>query len=152
MQPRVQVELRKTKRAMSFVSSSIDMTMGGNMRIAAFHLNTVISMQLEPWTLCHLCVTPARAPCGQWCTWCEESISHLQGDAVPCLLFSSDLKLAVERLNESRSVWLRLLPDWAIARLSRVAVERALEDMQAAVADALVGEYEDWSSSAVPIG
>jgi len=75
-------------------------------------------------------------------TWVEESIKHLQGDCVPCLLLKSQLRAGLE-LHAAGSRWLRLLPSSLLLTLSRRAVAAALHEMQSAIAGAMLSEYED---------
>ena len=81
-----------------------------------------------------------------WCTWVEDSIQHLQGNTVPCLLLKTQLRLHVQQVKREGSSWLlRAMPNQLLMYFGRRALTRKLAALEDAVAGALVGGYEEWS-------
>mmetsp|Transcript_30268 Transcript_30268/g.77132 ORF Transcript_30268/g.77132 Transcript_30268/m.77132 type:complete len:271 (-) Transcript_30268:371-1183(-) len=81
-----------------------------------------------------------------WCTWWEEGLPHLQGNAVPCLLLNSRLRLNFQQLRRTGSSWLlRAIPMALLCELGRRAMQKRLATLEDAVARALVGGYEEWT-------
>jgi len=84
-------------------------------------------------------------------TWVESAIDHLQGRSIPCPLVSSTLALELDRQADSRwPLLLRLLPASVLENACRRCVDRALEEVQGAVAAALVESYEEWCVTPAP--
>ncbi len=75
--------------------------------------------------------------------WVEESLKHLEGDVVPCLMLRSDLRLDLT-VPDRLPWWLRIIPGAILLSLWRRSVSAALERVQANFARALIGEYEEW--------
>ncbi len=78
------------------------------------------------------------------CRWIEDALDHSTNACVPCLVWSSQVALELDRaVRGARGFWLRwLVPTFLLEKMCKRAVGKVLRKVQSDVAQALLVDFE----------